>query len=286
VGKEANMHESKPVCERRTIRQWLSLGLGAAGSLVLVVLLARTAVGAITAQPGPWPIAVLTVLAFAMAMTVWRLDDIDGPAGDLHGRVARLIGAWLTGLLFGLLVARQSTAGVATVTVVAVTWALAGAYFLLYSMTSDVASIAAPVPETASGTAIRSPVSIVPTGEAECGLESSACESDRTDSAVRLTLRRSATAEGESIEIQARLDFAAGAREAVLHVPLWPALAAQPEVEGEPLDADDVELKFTSVERYGIRMEARLASPTAVPRTVLIGIELRAPFSGELTAAA
>src|SRR5262245_32318338 len=123
------MYVPKTDQEWQAARRWLSLGLSAAGLLALVVLLARTAVGAITAQPGPWLTAVLTALGFGVAMTVWRLDDIDRPAGDLHGRVARLFGAWLAGLFFGLLVARQNQAGVATVTVVAVTWALASAYF-------------------------------------------------------------------------------------------------------------------------------------------------------------
>ena len=276
------MYVPKSDKEWRAFRQWLTLGLCAGGCLVLVVLLARMAVGAITATPGPWTIAVLTAIGFTFAMTAWRLDDFDRPASDLQGRVARLVGAWLAGLLFGLLVARQSTAGVATVSVVAATWVLASAYFVRYSMMAIGASVE-DCPGQASGPSSATPSSVVD-GALNCPGQVASPDAD--DSALRLVMRRSGTADGESIEIQARLEFAAGAREAVLHVPLWPALAARPEVESEPLDADDVELKFTSVEPYGIRMEARLAYPAAVARTILIGIELRAPVVGELSAAA
>jgi hypothetical protein len=95
------------------------------------------------------------------------------------------------------------------------------------------------------------------------------------DPSLRMQVRRLQSEDGETIEIQARLEFVPGAREAVLHVPFWPALTGQPEVECEPLDADDIELRATSAERYGLRLEARLPSVATAPRSVLIGVEVR-----------
>ncbi|MBL8849993.1 MAG: hypothetical protein JNG89_09920, partial [Planctomycetaceae bacterium] len=213
------MYVPKSDQEWRTVRQWLTLGLCAVGSLAVVILLARTAVGAITSPPGPWLTAVLSAVGFAAAMTIWRLDDIDRPSVELRTRVWRLMAAWLAALLFGLLVARQSVAGVATVSVVAATWALVGIGFVRSSWLNRPAQPAERAPEN--------PLAGV---SGQLGQLEQIPRSVEDDSTERLLLRRRATADGESLEIQARLEFAAGAREAVLHVPLWPALAARPAI--------------------------------------------------------
>jgi hypothetical protein len=107
------------------------------------------------------------------------------------------------------------------------------------------------------------------------------------DPSLQMQLRRCRTADGETIEIHARLEFVAGAREAVLHVPFWPALSATPVVECEPLDASDIELRVTAAEPYGLRLEARLPKVTTVRRSVLIGVEVQvADEAADISAAA
>jgi hypothetical protein len=267
---------------RPSARNWLVLALGAGGGTILIVLLARTAVGAIDRQLGPLTIAGLAAAGFALAMTVWRLDDASRPLDAWQQRTVRAAAALLAGLLFGLLVARDSSAGIVSVAVMTLTWAVAAAvrirpaigaeFFAARLSSTKTEPNALPTACTSSSNSADS----VELEQSALAMTSPRVPDENDDDpSLQLQLRRCRTEEGESIEIQARLEFAAGAREAVLHVPFWPALSASPVVECEPLDADDIELRVTSAEPYGLRLEGRLPSITAVPRSVLIGVEVQ-----------
>lgn len=252
---------------RASVLDRLSLALGIAGGTILVVLLARTAVGAIDRQPAPMAIAALAALGSALGMAVWRLNDAARPTREWPRRAARAAAAVLSGLLFGLLVAQDSVSGVASVVVIALTWSVAATVRIW--RTTEIDRITAPG------------VNVVPVANANTGIAADTAITVADDPSVQLQLCRRRTADGESIELHARLEFVAGAREAVLHVPFWPALAAPPDVECEPLEGDDIELRVTSAEPYGLRIEGRLASAATAPRTVLIGIEVRAVATSE-----
>lgn len=279
---------------RPSTPSWPVLALGIGGGTILVVLLARTAVGAIDREPGPVAIAALAAVGFALAMTAWRLDDAARTDDAWQRRAARATAALLSGLLFGLLIARDSTGGVVSVTVMALTWSVAAALRIrpaiearlsaaeklqTQSASTSVAPISAATPAT-SARAVPVTTAVEPLMLAGAMLELD------HDPSLQMQLRRCRTADGETIEIHARLEIVAGARESVLHVPFWPALLASPVVECEPLDADDVELRITSAEPYGLRLEARLPAVTAIARSVLIGVEVHVAVEAAGIAAA
>ena len=257
---------------RRPAQNWLVLALGVAGGAILLVLLARTAVGAIDRQLGAGTIAILSALGFALAMTAWRLDDAARSEETWQQRAARAAAALLSGLMFGLLVARDSTAGVVSVTVMALTWAVAAALRLRPAFEASLLVQRSPQPQLTSALASSTSLSAQLPGElAMTGVTNEA----ENDPSLQMQLRRCRSADGETIEIHARLEFVPGAREAVLHVPFWPALSATPVVECEPLDASDIELRVTAAEPYGLRLAARLPKVTTVRRSVLIGVEVQ-----------
>lgn len=86
---------------------------------------------------------------------------------------------------------------------------------------------------------------------------------------------RRRTVEGETIEIVATVEFAAGELQAVLHLPISPPLPAAPDVECEPLEDDDLELRVGAAYPYGIRIDARRETPADHPVRASIGILLK-----------
>lgn len=260
--------------EPRTVRRWLALGLATGIAVALVVLLSHSVSGAAAAQLSTWQIALWSAASCAVAMAAWRLDDEDRCSDDAPVRLGRATAAALAGMLLGLLLAGSNGTGVAVVAVITIVWTVVAVTRVLQlkeplvaALTSrDSAAVATPKVERQARPSIASadPDAEVPEGHAD---------------SLSMQLQRRKTSEGEAIEVQARLEFAPGAREVALHVPFWPALSSDPEVECEPLDGDDVDLQVASAERYGIRLEARLPSASEEARTVLIGIEICAGSS-------
>lgn len=276
-----------------SVQSWVALALAVGGGTIIVVLLARTAIGAIHQQFPAWLIAGLAACGFALTMTAWRLDDAAGTGRNLQRRTARAAAAVLSGVFFGLLVARASTAGIVSVAVMALTWSVAAAFRIRPGLADDVqravrsrtlrrSTSAGAGPRSSPGVPVGSNSTVLAAEPAESAIESAFAD----DADVRMEFRRRQTVDGETIEVHARLEFVAGAREAVLHIPFWPALAGEPIVDCEPLDADDVELRVTTAEPYGIRLEARLPAATPAARTVLIGVEVRACADQSMPAAA
>jgi hypothetical protein len=88
---------------------------------------------------------------------------------------------------------------------------------------------------------------------------------------------RSIDADGcDRLEGHLRIDFAAGQKQAVTHVPFSPPFARTPEVECEVLDDADVRLKPAAIYTYGVRLEARRSGDTSRPQSVPVGYEVRA----------
>ncbi|MFO1095993.1 MAG: hypothetical protein U0992_22205 [Planctomycetaceae bacterium] len=292
-----------------SVRHGLTLALGTGAAVVLVVVLARCAAGAFQATPAPWLAGLLSAVFFGASMTVWRLDDMDSAAANWQPRVARATVAWLTGLLFGLLIARDNAPALAAVVAVGLVWAAVATVRIWQSLetlgaVSEPGGRSRPVgkadaigtPPVHCGSSGASQSRDAETGELNLssmravplGTESAVTNPHlpADDPSLRLRFQRHVTTDGETIDIVARLEFADGAREAVLHVPFWPALSAIPEVECEPLADDDVDLRVTAAERHGLRIEGRLAAATDGVRSILIGIEVHAAGPGAIAAAA
>lgn len=89
---------------------------------------------------------------------------------------------------------------------------------------------------------------------------------DVTSDAVTGTLisqmeRRTLESGAELLEGQLVATFAAGSRQAVLHVPFSPPFSAAPKVECEVVDGADVRIKVGAVFPYGTRLELKRNSP-------------------------
>lgn len=269
-----------PLPSRHEVRRWLALTLATAAGVILVVLLGRIAAGASLRPPGLPLILCLTAAAFAMTLGAWGLEDAGPRCRGMRRRVAEGAVATLAAILIGLLVAGESPAGLAWVS------ALALISSGLVAMRVG-GAVHWPIPLPNLGASANGPAAVLSNSAAAARdvparWTSNPCEAEPApivdDPSVRLRIERRATDEGETIEVQARLRFEHGQREAALHLPLWPPLEADPQVECEPLESADVELRITAAARYGIRLEARLDSPADARRSILIGVEIRAPL--------
>lgn len=78
----------------------------------------------------------------------------------------------------------------------------------------------------------------------------------------------------DRLEGTVQIDFAAGQRQAVAHVPFSPPFAQPPAVECEVLDDADVCVKPAAVYTYGLRLEARRGGDCTRPQSVPVGYEV------------
>ena len=81
---------------------------------------------------------------------------------------------------------------------------------------------------------------------------------------------------GETLHAMAEAEIPAGDRVAVLHLAFCPPLETAPQLTAHALDAEDAEVKITTAESYGVRLEVRLPKPAARPRRVLVEVLGRA----------
>jgi hypothetical protein len=74
----------------------------------------------------------------------------------------------------------------------------------------------------------------------------------------------------ESIHVLIKANIPASDRLAVVHIAFCPPLAEQPELTAHALDCDEAEIRITQSESFGARLEARLPSASAAPRSLVI----------------
>jgi hypothetical protein len=77
---------------------------------------------------------------------------------------------------------------------------------------------------------------------------------------------------GESLHALARAEVPAGDRLAVVHLALCPPLESPPELTAHAIDAEDAEVRITTAETYGVRLEVRLLQAAREPRQVLVEV--------------
>jgi hypothetical protein len=58
----------------------------------------------------------------------------------------------------------------------------------------------------------------------------------------------------------------------VLHLAFCPPLEGAPQLTAHALDADDAEVRITTAESYGLRLEVRLSKNVMQPRRVLVEV--------------
>lgn len=77
------------------------------------------------------------------------------------------------------------------------------------------------------------------------------------DEGLTLWLSRRTTDDAEQIEGWVRVEFAAGQREAVVHVAFCPPLPGIPEIETEDLEGTDLEIRVAAAFAFGARLSVR-----------------------------
>ena len=100
----------------------------------------------------------------------------------------------------------------------------------------------------------------------------------RTDPDVTQWMtRRMLTDQGEcwdAIEGQTAVEFAAGQRNATVHLSICPPMLSVPEIECEVLDHPQIEWKVAAQHPYGMRLEVRRPAPAAEPLTIALGYHM------------
>jgi hypothetical protein len=92
-----------------------------------------------------------------------------------------------------------------------------------------------------------------------------------SDDAVRQWLKRSRlSASEERIEGMTRAEFGSGQKQIALHVAFCPPLPVVPVVSCELLDDVDVRLRVTSVQAFGLRIEAKRSTDVDQPLAAAI----------------
>jgi hypothetical protein len=96
--------------------------------------------------------------------------------------------------------------------------------------------------------------------------------SDWTNSTATQQLRYNRNLEGGmSVEGWLRAEFAAGQRTATVHAAFCPAFSALPQVEAEPLDGPDCDIRPMLTLPWGIRWDVKLDRAANEPTSVVLG---------------
>ncbi|MDB5343303.1 MAG: hypothetical protein JWP89_1680 [Schlesneria sp.] len=91
------------------------------------------------------------------------------------------------------------------------------------------------------------------------------------DEGQTLWLSRRTTDETEQVEGWVRVEFAAGQREAMIHVAFCPPLPGIPEIETEDLEGSDLEIRVAAAFAFGARLSVRRSGPLDEANTDRVG---------------
>jgi hypothetical protein len=234
-------------------RRMLALGIWGGLGAVAVVLLGRSAAGELDVAIGPVMSCVVATLTAALSLYAWWQDHLARGADDPFACALRGVTALAAPAVIGLVLIRDSAA--------ALTYLLAIGVIAVVAV-CDLSLIA----RRRAGTAathrgeIRKtdiPSSIPPVSAVQPDVAATESVAPLDDPEVSQAVTRRITPDADSLEALLRVRFDPGQREVALHIPIWPAMAANPEVECEPLDSSDVEVRVSSAHTYGVRLEAR-----------------------------
>ncbi|HEX5105828.1 MAG TPA: hypothetical protein VFV87_18550 [Pirellulaceae bacterium] len=89
-------------------------------------------------------------------------------------------------------------------------------------------------------------------------------------------LTRTREGEGEALHALVRARIPAGDTQAVVHLAFCPPLASPPELTAHAIDADDIAVRITTAETYGLRLEVRSAAKASADKSVLVEVIGRA----------
>ncbi len=97
-----------------------------------------------------------------------------------------------------------------------------------------------------------------------------------SDPAIRQQMIRSVDGDEDCVSVTTRVTIAAGADREVLHIPIYPPFETIPEVEAFVVSGNELRIRVTQKQRFGLRLEAVLTRPTGGAVESVIEIILRA----------
>lgn len=254
-------------------RRMLALGVWGGLGAVAVVLIGRSAAGRWNISIGPAMSCFVATAAAALSLYAWWQDHRARRTDDPFACALRGVTALAAPAVIGLLLVRDSVAGLTYLLAVGVI-AVVAVCDLSLIMRRRVGAAGGRGDEVreAGVPPVVLPMPAVLPGAAEAAGEPAA---PLDDPAVSQAVTRRTTSDSDSLEALLRVRFDPGQREVALHIPIWPAMAANPEVECEPLDSSNVELRVSSAHTYGVRLEARRpADQVLEPAEVPVGVTI------------
>jgi hypothetical protein len=242
-------------------------------ALIALITLSRAASGALAPVAPGWAVLAAGVgIGFKLLTWWWSLPD--GAADAARAQIARGSIAVCPPLIIGLILAGASTPALLGVLTVA-----AGGLMFVVVVSEQVATSPQvrqrdPAPSPAMDLAAPADVPAVAPPPAPFD-----------DPTVNQQIIRRRTDSGhDCLEALLRLEFAVNQREASIHLPIQPAMDGSPQVECEPLDDADLQLKVTAAHPYGVRIEAKRASDLDESATIPVGILIHAATEAEMAA--
>ena len=265
----------------------IPLAIWSALGLLAVVLISRSAAGTFTRPLPTIAPGLIGAAALALSLAAWWWDDRLRRDANAYDRSVRGVIALLPPLAIGITTCGGASAAIGVLlglglisaaAVLAVTWEL-----------DPRLALRGPQPFSKPGPAVNPaapPPVILPPASSEPDLTAEPQpDSIFSDPGVSQHITRRTTPDGlDCLEALLRIPFAAGEREAVVHLPLHPPLPGPPEVECEPLDDADLTFKVTTAQPYGVRIEVRRGGGYDEPCTFAVGVALHARKAAEAAA--
>lgn len=249
---------------------WTGLAFLTAG------LLGRASAAAVSVSLPPAGAILISAVALAASLVAWWADcSVRRQAGG-DGSVVSGLAAVIGPMLLGLILVGDSATAVAVVLLLSFS---AAAGVVWTSATGAVSfGVAQPAEsgDVVHGSAARtaSEVDVADVPPAVVGPRADENADDAIAPEILQQMTRRCEQGIDVLECLFRVEFAAGQREAGVHIPIWPAFAEVPEVECEPLDESEVEATAASVHTYGVRIDVRLSAACEDSETVLIGVQM------------
>jgi hypothetical protein len=290
------------------LRRLIPLAIWSALGLIAVVLISRSAAGAFTRSLAPIIPCVIGAAALALSLAAWWWDDRLRRDAAAYDRSVRGLTALLPALAIGITTSGGASAAIGVLlglglisaaAVLAVTWEL-DPRLALRPLREFAHKL--PRPQWRERAGVRGAERV----EMPAGLEPAAGpvipaqdlvstepdlaaepqpDSAFSDPGVSQHITRRTTPDGlDCLEALLRIPFAAGEREAVVHLPLHPPFPGPPEVECEPLDVADLTFKVTTAQPYGVRIEVRRGGGYDEPCTFAVGVALHVRRAAETAA--
>lgn len=261
-------------------RQTLACGVLSGVFLISAVVLSRRVTGDVSGLSSEWAACGIGALSLAISSGCLAVPDLFDRVTGSALRLFAVAGCLLPGLILGATLLPSGSSQALTVLLSL----YAGAVTLRLVFDREPVSrivvepVSAPTWRAEFVPAPAAPPQPVPSPAFATELEFASSEignpSTHPGDCPETTqwMSRSSQDGCDVIEGAFRVAFASGQRHISIHLPFAPALPATPEIECEPIDGDaEVEVRVTSTQPYGVRVEITRTSEFELCQTVQLG---------------